>query len=236
MSSLAQFNAAALGLATAEQGALADSALQPSDIVSPLALTTPPTDGVLQEAVLDFTPIALATATGTITVSLTSADVDGGTPVVRPVNVTAFQGTNAIRSAVLAALSSYLPIYNAFILSDPDSSILFVRRASGQDDSFSVVVSDPDEVLSYGPISSSNTVTGIASSAVAIALGQACIVTALGGDTAPKIERDVFTCVSLAPMVWSPPGTLFYDSGLNQWFRQAILPGTGSVDFGPAYT
>lgn len=69
---------------------------------------------------------------------------------------------------------------------------------------------------------------------LALQLGQLCIVTAPGGNTFPKIERDVFTCVQLSPVKWSPPGNLFKTDGGN-WYRQAILPGTTAVDFGLAY-
>lgn len=72
------------------------------------------------------------------------------------------------------------------------------------------------------------------SGTAATALGQLCIVTALGGNTAPRIERDVFTCVQVLPVKWSPPGNLFKaNNGI--WYRQAILPGTTAIDFGLAY-
>lgn len=203
-------------------------------IAAPLALSAPPTNGVRQVKTFAFD--GTATVDGGYTMALTSADLMGS-----PRNYT-YEGSIGqpayIFSSNFAALLAADPDVAAILDVTVDGfTITITRIAPGDDATLDLqIVADtaPGSDLTY-PANATTVATGGEGSVGS--LGQLAIVTAEGGSTSPTIERDVFTCVSLVPFLWSPPGNLFQDPDSGLWYRHAILAGGGgAIDFGLAYT
>lgn len=201
---------------------------------APLALTSPPADDVLQVIQLALSG-ASAASTGNIIATLTSADLNSGSPITFTVPVTNGDNEYTILGAVKTALEAYSGLTAAISIINI-GTLNITRIARGNDSSLVLEITDPSEALTdHGPFTSVTYFSGVEGT-TGTALGQLAIVNATGGSTYPKTERDVFVLTCMWPMTWTPPGNLFRDPDTGTWYRHAILPGGGgALDFGYAY-
>lgn len=202
--------------------------------VAPLARSTPPTNGVLMVWKLNFFEVDPCSGDNFVTINFVCDEVNGGEPTAINVNFASGDDGSIMASTVFAALEANALITDVFLVVEVSEGVTLTKKSNGSSSVFSLEVADPNGIMPSGAVVAYEETAGVASNAVPAALGQMCIVTAQGGNTYPKIERDLFICVCLSPIVWAPPGYLYFNPNNGLWYRQAILDAT--IDFGLAYT
>lgn len=186
---------------------------------APLELSAPPDDEIHQVLELQF-DATVPIANGNVTVTLTSADVTGGTPLVFTAAVTLGMDFSAMYAAIYAAIGAQSLITDKFTL-DIINGIHLTRIARGNDGTLGIVVTDPDTVLDNSPLTGTILTDGVTGTD-ADALGQLAIVSTSNdsGDF-----EDVWTCSNLSPFTWQPPGQI--TRAPNRTLYRAIVDNSG---------